>query len=129
MSKNHLLSIDPIALGAILTLCLVIVGVLYVAFGEVTVRRLRKIQEVKDVLGLDLVGGMDIVNVAMALSMPRSFNRKASASRLAFLFADADVLYKHTTRFDRVLARVFQWSLVATVAGLAFDAILFGLSK
>ena len=44
--------------------------VLYVIFGQVTVRELRKNPETKEKLGIEFVSGWDILNVAGALSTP-----------------------------------------------------------
>lgn len=49
----------------------VITGILYVLFGQVTVRKLRKNTETKDYLGLELSSGWDILNVASAICRPR----------------------------------------------------------
>jgi len=103
---------------------LLIVGVLYVLFGEITVRRLRKNPETKEALGFDYVNGRDIVSTAIALSVPRSLNRKARRSKISFMFADADILYQHTSLFDRVLARIFAYLFFFTGIGFLLTAIL-----
>ena len=86
--------------------------ILYVIFGQVTVRRLRKNPKTKNALGIEFVSGMDILNVAQALALPKKFalwlNKGCLGEGfLGMLNADADLLHKHTTRFDRILARVF----------------------
>lgn len=83
--------------------------IFYVIFGQVTVRKLRKNPETKDKLGFAFVSGRDIIKVAQALSLPRFMTDKFKQSPLSGLFADADVLFEHTTRFDKILARVFYW--------------------
>ncbi|MBI3561649.1 MAG: hypothetical protein HY080_08045 [Gammaproteobacteria bacterium] len=103
---------------------LVIVGILFVVFGEYTVRRLRKKPELKDILGFEYVNGKDIINVGMALSFPRKLMRKARQSKLSFMFADADILYQHTSRVDRWLARIFTYSYFFTAFGLLIIVIL-----
>jgi len=45
-------------------------AILYVVFGQVTVRKLIKNPETKHELGVEFVSGWDIVNVAQALSIP-----------------------------------------------------------
>jgi hypothetical protein len=93
--------------------CILLISlVLFVIFGQVTVRKLRKNLETKDALGIEFVSGMDIFNVAMALTLPKKFalwlNKGfLGKGALGMLNADADLLYKHTTMFDRILARVF----------------------
>src|SRR5690554_7670856 len=55
---------------------MLIACVLYVVFGQVTVRKLRKNSKTRDELGLQLVSGWDIINVAQALSFPESWSKK-----------------------------------------------------
>ena len=83
------------------------VMVIFVLFGQVTVRKLRKNPKTKHELGVEFVSGWDILNVAGALAMPRWLNRKLRSTPLAGLYADADLLDKFTNRFDRVLATIF----------------------
>ncbi len=104
-----------------------VAGILYILFGEITVSRLRKNPVTKEALGLDVVSGKDIVNVAMALSVPRKLNRKVRGSKISFMFADADVLYRYTSRFDRVLARVFYWTFFTSGVGFILMMILHAL--
>ena len=96
--------------------------ILYIEFGQVTVRRLRKIPKLKETLGMEIVSGADILNVAMALSLPRWLARKASRSKVSFLFADSDLLYRHTTLFDRVLARFMYW--IFMISGISLTIVL-----
>jgi hypothetical protein len=84
-----------------------IAWILFVIFGQVTVRKLRKNPETKEALGIEFVSGMDIFNVAMALTLPKKEAKSLNKSVFNFLHPDPDLLYKHTTRFDRILARVF----------------------
>ncbi len=113
MSFSTLLAI-PFAVG-------LIACILFVIFGQVTVRKLRKKPETKQALGIELTSGWDILNVATALSVPESLEKKFKNK--AF-HANADLLYKHTTVFDRVLARMFFWSWVFSGSGLIILMIL-----
>ena len=81
--------------------------ILYVLFGQITVRKLRKNPEVKHALGLELVNGWDIINVAQAVSMPATFMKKLNKTPLAFAFANAEIIKKHTNKLDRVLGVLF----------------------
>ena len=56
---------------AILIMSSIISGILYVVFGQMTVRKLRKNPKTKDILGLEVISGWDIINVAQAFSLPR----------------------------------------------------------
>lgn len=49
---------------------------LFVVFGQVTVRKLRKKPETKNALGLSFFSGWDIINVAQTLSLPRFIVKK-----------------------------------------------------
>ena len=58
-------------------------------------------------LGIEFINGWDIVNVAMALTLPARLFRGVKKSQLSAFYANADLLYKNTTIFDRIMARVF----------------------
>ena len=88
--------------------------VLYVAFGQITVRKLRKNPETKNELGLEYASGWDIINVAQALAFPRSWSKKLEESSLSFMHAKASLLLLNTNKFDRFLGSVFYWLLMIT---------------
>lgn len=88
--------------------------VLYVAFGQVTVRKLRKNQKTKEALGLEYVSGWDIINVAQAVALPSSWSRKLEESPLSFIYAKSVLVCENTTKFDRILGLFFYWLMVAT---------------
>lgn len=92
-------------LGIVFVLMLIAL-ILYVLFGQITVRKLRKNPATKDKLGIEFATGWDILNVAQALTIPISLNRKFRNSALSSFAADAEVLNKHTGRFDKLLARL-----------------------
>jgi hypothetical protein len=98
--------------------------IFFVVFGQVTVRRLRKNPATRDALGLEFASGWDIVNVAQTLSMPESINRFLDESPLAFLNANHSALKDHVTTTDKVLGRLFFWSLVIS-AIFIFIMVLF----
>lgn len=98
--------------------------ILYVLFGQLTVRKLRKNPETKDQLGVEFAGGWDILNVAAALSRPKWLSNKYKNSRLSGLAANSSILYRNTTLFDRVLARIFWFSYVVSGSGLILMLIL-----
>ncbi len=93
-------------LGGIVFFFMFISMILYIIFGQVTVRKLRKTLETKHELGIEFASGWDIINAAQALSLPKFLQKRVKNK--AF-HANPDVLYKHTTVFDRVLARMFYW--------------------
>jgi len=91
-------------------------AILFVLFGQFTVRKLRKIPDAKDKLGFEYVSGWDIINVAQSLSIPRWLAKKLESSPLSGLYSKSEFLYSHTNIFDRVLAMLFYWLL--TTSGL-----------
>jgi hypothetical protein len=92
-------------------------GILYVAFGQITVRKLRKNPKTQDLLGVEYASGWDIINVAQSFSFPRAWAKKVENSKFSFMYANATALYENTTKFDQVLGFVFYW--VLTISGLA----------
>lgn len=103
--------------------------ILFVIFGQVTVRRLRKNPETKNQLGIEFMSGWDIFNVAGALAFPRWLNRKLRNTPLSSMYANADILDKHTNLFDRILASVFYVLWVSSVVGMLMLILLdkFGM--
>jgi hypothetical protein len=96
--------------------------ILYVVFGQVTVRKLRKNPDTKNVLGVEFASGWDIINVAQALAIPRSWAKKLESSPLSSLYAKSEFLLKNTTRFDRILAVIFYWFF--TVSGISMIVLV-----
>jgi hypothetical protein len=94
---------------------LLVAGILYVVFGQVTVRRLRSNPATRHRLGMEFMHGGDIGNVAQALGWPRWIQERAERGGLRFLVADSRAIRQHTTRLDRILGRACFWSVM--VAG------------
>lgn len=101
--------------------------ILYVLFGQITVRKLRKNPETKNALGIEHVSGWDIINVAQALAFPKILSQKLEHSKLSFMYANASVIHDHTTKFDRFLGALFYWSLMISGISLAVLALLDAL--
>ncbi|MCF6237082.1 MAG: hypothetical protein L3J70_12040 [Gammaproteobacteria bacterium] len=102
--------------------------ILFVIFGQVTVRKLRKNPATKHALGFEFTSGWDIFNVAFALALPKAIARRIKRNSISMgmgsgFEADPDILYKQTTVFDRVLARMFFASWVFS----GFGIIIFGV--
>ena len=97
---------------AILIFSSIIVGALYVLFGQLTVKKLRKNPKTKEILGLEYASGWDIINVAQALAFPKTWSRKLEGSQLSFMYANATIIHDNTTKFDRVLGFMFYWLLI-----------------
>src|SRR5690554_6551570 len=92
--------------------------ILFVVFGQITVRRLRKNPVTKERLGVEFASGWDILNVAGALSTPEWLRNKFNQSSLSFMLADYQALYENTNRFDRLLGRIFWFFYVASAIAL-----------
>ncbi|MCP4489780.1 MAG: hypothetical protein GY820_21055 [Gammaproteobacteria bacterium] len=98
---------------------MLISAILYVLFGQITVRKLRKNIDTKDALGIEFASGWDIINVAQALTIPGWLSKRLMQSSLSAFAADASIIKAHTNRFDRFLARLFY--------GLFLVSGLFGI--
>jgi len=86
--------------------------ILFILFGQITVRKLRKKTETKHALGSEFVSGWDILNVAKALSLPRSWSKKLENSPFSFLYANSTLIFKYTNKFDHILGMMFFWCWV-----------------
>ncbi|MEJ2631893.1 MAG: hypothetical protein P8015_11875 [Acidihalobacter sp.] len=64
----------------------IVTGVLFVIFGEVTVRKLRRNPETKDLLGMEFISGWDIQNVAVTLALPKSFMKRIDKGSTSFFW-------------------------------------------
>lgn len=103
--------------------------ILYVIFGQVTVKRLRKNPATKDALGLGFASGWDILNVAQAISLPKAITSKLESGAVSAIYANSSLLRQSTSRSERILACVFYYvfmlsnlSMITLVAinGLGF---------
>ena len=102
--------------------CMFFTCILFVMFGQLTVRKLRKNPETKHQLGIEFTSGWDILNVAQALAIPKSWSKKMEESPISFLNADCEAVEKHTNRFDKLLAKIFTLFFLGT--GVSFLAML-----
>ncbi|HEY9661815.1 MAG TPA: hypothetical protein V6C65_25450 [Allocoleopsis sp.] len=114
------MSTEQILIGALL-IATILVGVLFIVFGQFTVKRLRKNPNTRHNLGMEYISGWNILNVAQALALPKSWTRKLENGPLSSAYAKTTLLIEHTTKFDRALAFVFYWLFVTT--GLSFVTI------
>lgn len=100
-----------ILVGILIVLAL-ITAILFIVFGQVTVRKLRKNPKTKEQLGVEFASGWDIINVAQTLAMPKTLMRKLNNSSLSGLYANAELLNKHTSKLDKALAVIFYWIFI-----------------
>ena len=104
---------------SIFMICLFLTMVLFIVFGQVTVRKLRKNEETKNALGGELVSGWDIINVAQALAFPASWLKRIENSPLSFMEADSRIVRENTNKFDHILGMIFYWLLMGnTISGV-----------
>ncbi len=90
--------------------------VLFVLFGQITVRRLRKNPETRNKLGLEFASGWDIFNVAGAMCRPQWLSERLRRSTLSFSAADERPIYENTNWFDRLLGRTMFIMMMSAVA-------------
>ena len=105
-------------------LFLVLVGlvlslVLFSLFALLTVRKLWNNPQTRSRLGMSVLPGGALMNVAGAMTMPRAFTRWGRSGPVSDLFADCDALYAHTNLFDRCLGRACFVVLHVTAVVLA----------
>ncbi|KAB7619597.1 hypothetical protein F3N43_13245 [Alkalilimnicola sp. S0819] len=108
----------------------VLVGwVFFVIFGRTTVRRLSRTADIRKRMGIELISGWRIFNVAEALVLPVSLFDKLHAGSLSAFWADARVLRQHATRYDIVMAHLFFWTFVPSTTLMIVLALLdsFGI--
>ena len=102
-------------------------GILLVILGQVTVRKLRRNPATRNYLGMEYLPGWDILNVSIALARPRRWAELVENGPLGFLHARSQRIRAHTTRLDRVLARMHFWSFVFAAlviyAWIAYDKL------
>jgi len=98
--------------------------ILYVVFGQTTVRKLRKNPATKDKFGFEFISGWAVLNIAQTLALPRSLTKKLSSSSLSFLYGNAEYLYENTNRFDQVLAKIFYWLFMGSALSMILIVIL-----
>jgi hypothetical protein len=98
----------------------ILVGwILFILFGQTTVRKLRKKPETRNTLGLELAIGWDIFNVAGAMCRPQWLSERLRRSTLSFTAADGRPIYENTNWFDRMLGRtMFIMMMSAVVTAL-----------
>lgn len=101
--------------------------VLYVVFGQVTVKRLRKNPVTKKALGLEFASGWDVINAAQALSLPRRLTKKLENSSLSPMYADSSLLRQNTTIVDRIIAAVFYWVFILSNLSMIILVSINGL--
>jgi hypothetical protein len=85
------------------------------AFGLITVRRLRKLPEVNNSLGWQPLPGFGAFNAAAALTDSRTVTRVIVVTPLRRLFADREAIYRNTAPWERRLARFAYLNLTLNV--------------
>jgi hypothetical protein len=108
----------------VILLAVILDSIIFVAFGQKTVRKLRKNPNTKEALGVAFMSGWDIFNVTIAFGFPRKMNRLLRKTVFAPFNADADLLEKYMTRFDVILAKVHFSLWMSLVIGTLIFMIL-----
>jgi len=104
-----------------LILAIILTGILFVIFGQVTVKKLRKNPTTRDALGFETVSGGDIANVAFSLLVPKSlWFRYRQRREEGWPAPDPGLLHQHMSKSDRILGKILASIWLATM--LAFFA-------
>ena len=98
--------------------------ILFVIFGQVTARKLRKKPELNQQLGMEFMSGWNILNVAQALATPQKIHEILEISPVSFLHANSELLRQHTNRFDKILAILFFWPFMFSGLSMALLVLL-----
>ncbi|MDE2119897.1 MAG: hypothetical protein KGJ64_04330 [Betaproteobacteria bacterium] len=96
----------------VIAFSILVAGSLFIAFGQFTVRKLRRNPATRHGLGMEFMHGGDIGNVAQALGWPQWVQERSERGGLRFLVADSQSIHRHTTRLDRALGRACFWSVM-----------------
>ena len=119
---------DTVFILALIGFFLMLFGsILFVIFGQITVRKLRRNPATKDHLGLEFVSGWDILNIATSLALPLFISQKLEKSPFSFTQANAAVLRQHTNKIDRLLAFTVSSLLYSCTFVVLLAAILNSL--
>jgi len=95
----------------------VIAWVLLLILGLSTMRKLKKNPRTRDQLGINLIWGWQTINVAQAVTLPRSWMQKLRDRVDGSKFANHELLHIHTTMLDRLLLRLF--FIIFSVSGVS----------
>jgi hypothetical protein len=98
--------------------------ILYVAFGQTTVKKLRKNPETTSALGLQFASGWDIFNAAQALALSKYITRKLAESPIESFDASRELLGKNTSIVDKYLAFIFYWLFVVSIISILSLALV-----
>lgn len=120
MMRNH----GALWFFAVSLLSAFLCAMLVVVFWLVTVRRLRKNPETRHSLGIYILPCGDAMNVAIAVTWPRRLLRMLDHSPAWVLFANTDLMYRHTSVRERCLARACHGLELLSFATLLFYAAL-----
>jgi len=66
---------------------LLLTMLLFVLFGQVTVRKLRKNPKTKHELGMEFTRDLDVLNIAQSLALPISLIKEFRTTPLSFIWS------------------------------------------
>lgn len=97
---------DALLVFRLAAFLLVVCGMVsMLAFGLITVRRLRKLPDLNNAFGWQPLPGFATFNAAAALTDSRTAARVTVVTPLRRLFADREAIYRNTAPWERRLAR------------------------
>jgi hypothetical protein len=94
-------------------------AILFVVFGQVTVRKLRKNPATRAVMGFEGISGGDIANVAFSLLVPKSHWYGYRQRRTqGWPSLDPGLLHQHMSKLDRILGKILASVWLTTILAL-----------
>lgn len=102
-------------IGLFFFISALISSLFWVVFAWVTMRKLRKNIEIKEHLGMEFISGYNAFNVSHALVFGKHIKEEDKKPFDIAFDADLTLIYKHTTKTDRVLGRIFCLSGVVSL--------------
>lgn len=109
-----------VALWLIALVSTMISGILFVVFGQVSVRKLRANPQTRKLLGFEFISGLDILGVSLLMSRPRIPDREYERVASKNPYSPSTELLHHMSRFDRLLAQVHYRTIIFTMVCLLF---------
>lgn len=88
--------------------------ILFVIFELLTMRRLRKLADTQNCLGLCAFPGSEARSVAAAVTIPRRYTRWVRKGFMTWIYADCDAIYRNTSLAERCLARAAYFCLMGS---------------
>ncbi len=91
------------------------------------VRKLRKNPVTKDELGFHLWWGWYALNISQALFFSKEWTNKRRNCSHGYMFANYDLVHQYTTRFEKVICKIFvllgMFLLISLLIAIIWDGL------